>query len=88
MKIGLVLSKTPSYSETFFISKINGLQESGYDVVLFVQKNDKKFNLCTVINAPKINNRNKIVQFVSLFIWSLKLFGKVKSALTFVRLKN
>jgi colanic acid/amylovoran biosynthesis glycosyltransferase len=35
-KIGIVLSSTPGYSETFFKSKIKGLQESGYDVTLFV----------------------------------------------------
>ena len=88
MKIGLVLSKTPSYSETFFISKINGLQQSGHEVLLFVQKNDKKFNLCTVINAPRIYNRNKLVQLYSLFIWSLKLFGNVKRAVTFIGLEK
>ena len=36
MKIGIVLSSTPSYSETFFISKIKGLQKHGFEVVLFV----------------------------------------------------
>jgi colanic acid/amylovoran biosynthesis glycosyltransferase len=88
MKIGLVLSKTPSYSETFFISKINGLQQSGHEVLLFVQKKDQKFNLCKVINAPRIYNRNKLIQIYSLFIWSFKLLGNVKRVSTFIGLEQ
>lgn len=34
--IGLVLSSVPGYSETFFRSKIQGLQAQGFEVVLFV----------------------------------------------------
>ena len=48
MKIGLVLSSTPSYSETFFISKIKGLQKHGFEVVLFVNHTNNGFNLCKV----------------------------------------
>jgi len=32
--IGLVLPNTPAYSETFFNSKIKGLQENGCEVIL------------------------------------------------------
>lgn len=35
MRIGLVMSSLPQYSETFLNSKIKGLQESGFDVVVF-----------------------------------------------------
>ena len=35
MKIGLVLSKVPAPSETFFISKVKGLQKAGHQVILF-----------------------------------------------------
>ena len=48
MKIGIVLSSTPSYSETFFISKIKGLQKHGFEVVLFVNHTNTGFNLCKV----------------------------------------
>jgi len=48
MKIGIVLSSTPSYSETFFISKIKGLQKYGFEVVLFVNHTNNAFNLCKV----------------------------------------
>ena len=37
-KIGLVLSNTPGYSETFFVSKIKGLAEAGNKVVLFAKR--------------------------------------------------
>lgn len=37
-KIGLVLSNTPGYSETFFVSKIKGLVEAGNELVLFASK--------------------------------------------------
>ncbi|MBS2099073.1 glycosyltransferase family 4 protein [Carboxylicivirga linearis] len=35
MKIGLILSKVPGYSETFLVNKIKGLQEAGHSVLLF-----------------------------------------------------
>lgn len=38
MRIGLVLPAAPSYSETFFKSKITGLTKSGHEVVLFVHR--------------------------------------------------
>ncbi len=41
MKIGIVLSNPPGYSETFFTSKIKGLQDNGFEVVLFVQNKPK-----------------------------------------------
>lgn len=37
-KIGLVLSNTPGYSETFFVSKIKGLVEAGKELILFASK--------------------------------------------------
>jgi colanic acid/amylovoran biosynthesis glycosyltransferase len=37
MRIGLVLSSVPPYSETFFTTKINGLTQSGFAVSLFAQ---------------------------------------------------
>jgi len=46
MKIGLVLSRPPGYSETFFRNKITGLINQGIEVELFVETQDKKFSLC------------------------------------------
>ena len=54
MKIGLVLIKTPSYSEKFLISKIKGLQQGGHKVILFADKNDD-FKMCEVVDMPKVS---------------------------------
>lgn len=48
MKIGIVLSQTPQYSETFFRLKIKVLQELGYEVILFTQNRDPYFKACEV----------------------------------------
>lgn len=59
MKIGLVLPSVPSYSETFFTSKIKGLQANGFEVILFVNNFSKKTNLdCTIIPSPKFSKNN------------------------------
>lgn len=69
MKIGLILSQTPSYSETFFNSKITGLIEHGYIVKVFAQKKNKSFNLCEVITSPKIH-KNIIIRLIkALFVF-------------------
>ena len=54
MKIGLVLIKTPSFSEKFLMSKIKGLQQCGHKVILFADNHDN-FNLCKVVEMPKVN---------------------------------
>lgn len=60
MRIGLVLPSVPGYSETFFTSKIKGLQANGFEVILFVNNFSTKTALnCTIIPAPKFS-RNKI----------------------------
>lgn len=61
MKIGLVLSTTPGYSETFFRSKIKGLQKNGIDVRLFCQNKREDFTLCPVVTSPRVS-RNPILQ--------------------------
>ncbi|QQX76780.1 MULTISPECIES: glycosyltransferase family 4 protein [Aequorivita] len=61
MQIGLVLSTTPSYSETFFRSKIKGLREQGMDVRLYCQSKKDDFNHCPVILSPKVS-RNPLLQ--------------------------
>ncbi len=55
MKIGLVLFKTPSFSEKFLISKIKGLQQKGHKVILFAN-NTENFNLCKVVEMPKVTS--------------------------------
>jgi len=61
IQIGLVLSTTPGYSETFFNSKINGLQINGIEVRLYCQGKNDAFALCPVIMGPKVS-RNPLMQ--------------------------
>ncbi|MBN8650211.1 MAG: glycosyltransferase family 4 protein [Cytophagales bacterium] len=49
VRIGLVLSSVPAYSETFFTSKINGLSKRGYRIVVFARGNRKTDLKCSVV---------------------------------------
>lgn len=68
-QIGIVLSQPPSYSETFFNSKIKGLQDSGYTVTLFVQQNRSGYTSCKVIEAPKVyrSKLRLLLSFIGVF---------------------
>ncbi|RSK40495.1 glycosyltransferase family 4 protein [Mangrovimonas spongiae] len=66
MKIGLVLSQAPAYSETFFKSKIEGLQKSGFQVVLFCQDNKTGFDGCEVKLFSKVT-RYSVLQAINVF---------------------
>lgn len=88
MRIGIVLSNTPSYSETFFNSKIKGLQGHGYTVVLYTQSKASNFSLCPVKTAPPIFKRNIIKQML-WFIWVFfKLLFYPKPVIKFVKLEK
>ena len=68
MKIGIVLPSVPGYSETFFTSKIKGLQSHGFEVALFVNNYAKNASLnCEIIIAPKFSKNRGKNTFVSLF---------------------
>ena len=63
-KIGLVLPETPQYSETFFNYKIKGLQESGFDVIVFTGKKEKgKFSFKIKNSYPVFINK-PLKQFI------------------------
>jgi len=75
MKIGIVLASTPSYSETFFISKINGLKKNSFEVVLFVKHINNGFNLCKVksnIIEPK-NLISLFLNFIRAFFFNFRI---------------
>lgn len=56
-RIGIVLSSTPGYSETFFRNKIKGLQEEGFEVLLFVDyKSDETDLSCQIKIANNFNH--------------------------------
>lgn len=64
MRIGLVLPATPSYSETFFRSKITGLAQSGHEVVLFVHRSStRRFLDAQVVHQWPVY-RNRILRAV------------------------
>ena len=52
LKIGLVLSLPPGYSETFFRNKIAGLQQHGFEVILFTNSTtqDAEHLNCTLVS--------------------------------------
>ena len=85
MKIGLVLSSTPAYSETFFNSKIKGLQKNGFEVVLFVGSSDKYFNLCPV--KPQVQFRSFHL-ILTIFNFIVFCFLKLSTVLKFVSLER
>ncbi|MDX1365566.1 MAG: glycosyltransferase, partial [Arenibacter latericius] len=70
MRIGIVLSQPPGYSETFFRSKILGLQENGVEVCLFCQHRNDEFTLCPIVVSPKVS-KNPFLQlcfFIKEFV--------------------
>jgi colanic acid/amylovoran biosynthesis glycosyltransferase len=80
MKIGIVIPSPPAYSETFFISKINGLQATGNEVILFVShKKDVIAKDVKVVTAPRLHNNHLIRAFQSLF-WLMITFLKTPKA--------
>lgn len=75
LKIGLVLSRVPNYSETFFLNKIKGLQASGFELVLFAQHTDAQFSLCPVVLSPAMGRKYSVNQAFKFFLTLLHLIG-------------
>ncbi|TXK71932.1 glycosyltransferase family 4 protein [Mesonia sp. HuA40] len=69
MKIVLVLSSPPGYSETFFRSKIKGLQAQGHELILVTGPSQRSFDLCKHIKHPK-RYQNVLLQLGAMF-WVL-----------------
>lgn len=76
-RIGLVLPNHPSYSETFFISKIKGLQQKGMEVVMFTNApKNKNFKLCPVVY---LKTKLSIISFIKeAFIFLYIIFTQFK----------
>ncbi|MBN8567564.1 MAG: glycosyltransferase [Flavobacteriales bacterium] len=76
-RIGLVLPNHPSYSETFFISKIKGLQQKGMEVVMFTNAQKKKdFKLCPVVY---LKTKLSFISFIKeAFIFLYIIFTQFK----------
>src|SRR5690554_1828119 len=87
IKIGLVLANPPGYSETFFRSKIKGLQKNGFEITLFCRGGENTFELCPVKFAPKVY-RNPVVQFFSFVKEYIGLIPYFKRLKRYVRLER
>lgn len=79
MKIVLVLSSPPGYSETFFRSKIKGLQAQGHELILVTGPSQRTFDLCKHIKHPKryANNLRQLMAMLWVFIGLLPHAAKV-----------
>ncbi len=88
--IGLVLSTTPKYSETFFRNKISGLQNNGFKVILYVDypsENDSDFP-CDIVVAPNFG-ASKVQAFFNSLLCLLKcLLLFPKTSIRFLRLER
>lgn len=80
MKIALILPATPSYSETFFRSKIQGLLSHGHQVVLVTGRTTERFDLCDSIYHPKVygNRAMQLFMMFKIFIGLLPYYKSVK----------
>ncbi len=87
MKIGIVLASSPGYSETFFTSKIKGLQENGIEVILFVSNIDKNFTLCSVEKSPKVY-KQFLLKIIAMLFQFIKLIPHLKSLKRYIQLER
>ncbi len=88
VRIGLVLPSTPAYSETFFRSKIAGLQASGFEVRLFVGKCKADFDLCPVHEAPPVVASKTVQLFLAAWVLALLLLRAPRRAYRLFRLER
>ncbi|MGJ8593515.1 MAG: glycosyltransferase family 4 protein [Aquaticitalea sp.] len=87
MKIGLVLPTVPGYSETFFRSKIIGLEQSGHNVTIFCSHYTENSNKFKVILLPK-HYKNQFIQ-VMMMLWEyFKLIFHLKTVKRYVVLER
>ncbi|MCB0464051.1 MAG: glycosyltransferase family 4 protein, partial [Aequorivita sp.] len=87
MKIGIVLSQTPGYSETFFNSKIKGLKNNGIDVRMYCQSKKNDFSLCPVTQSP-IVSRNPLLQSWYFLKEFLLLLPHLPVVLRYIKLER
>ena len=87
MTIGLVLSSTPGYSETFFNLKIKSLKASGYKVIIFCSQSSIDFDLCTVKLFSK-RYSSSLFQLIAMFWIYLGLLPYFTRVLRFIKLER
>ncbi|MBO3099904.1 glycosyltransferase family 4 protein [Gelidibacter pelagius] len=87
MIIGIILSKPPGYSETFFNSKIKGLKKNGYKIVLFTGPTQEKYGGCTHIKSPKVY-KYFILQVFKMFLVGFQLLPHLKAVRNYFKLER
>lgn len=87
MRIGILLSQPPGYSETFFRSKIKGLQENGVEVHLFCQNKNDDFTLCPLVVSPKVS-KNPFMQLWFFIKEYVLLLPYVSTVVRYVKLER
>lgn len=88
MKIGIVLPDVPTYSETFFKNKIAGLQNEGYQVVVFTQYTQNKNSDYHHIKGPR-KSKFVFTQAIKTILMLVKLgFFNRSSIIKFVKLER
>lgn len=69
MKIGLIFTNFPSNSETFLISKINGLKKYGHQIILFGNgKMDEKYGHLNLHPKLRENYFYRLIQVITVLL--------------------
>ncbi|ARN76539.1 glycosyltransferase [Nonlabens spongiae] len=87
MTITLVLPQPPAYSETFFRSKISGLQESGYKVILVTGSSEQKFTECLHLQHPRVS-QNAFVQILKMGYTFIGLLSHLARIIKYIKLEK
>ena len=87
MTITLILSSPPGYSETFFNSKIKGLQENGHKVILVTASTQQHYEGCVHLQHPKVYS-NPLRQVMVMLLTYLSLLRYLKKTLRYIQLEK
>lgn len=87
MKIGIVLTSLPNYSETFFNNKVKVLIDSGYSISIFVNNSRSNTEILPfevpIFSQPDIEKKTSLlIKLILLIITSPKVIYK------FIKLEN
>jgi len=89
LRIGLVLSQVPGYSETFFNNKLRGLTEEGHTVYLFISVNrSAKYKQAKVIYGPVLSGNKSKKLYVSLLSLIKLTFTSPRVAIRYFKLER
>ena len=89
-RIGIVLPALPGYSETFFRSKIAGLQKNGAEVIIFVvnSKKAKEEHFCTTFYAPKLRGNRFVLMLTIVIEFSKAVMFNFYTSMKFLNLER